>query len=165
MALLHGKNLDRGAVAGIRRGCGRCDAVRRMVNDELSACDRCIQDARARPFAQALSTGFLNVAEVVRTMVSGFLLIPQTIGYVYNKVRVLGRMFSLDNYTHGNHDPAAFKAETAQIEKDIQSQIKSIQSSSRAFFMNGTLDNGSVRNSIRSEERRVGKECRSRWSP
>ena len=28
-----------------------------------------------------------------------------------------------------------------------------------------TVSGGSVANSMRSEERRVGKECRSRWSP
>ena len=29
----------------------------------------------------------------------------------------------------------------------------------------GVLDIGYYKGSIRSEERRVGKECRSRWSP
>ena len=29
----------------------------------------------------------------------------------------------------------------------------------------GTIDDGGADDNFRSEERRVGKECRSRWSP
>ena len=33
------------------------------------------------------------------------------------------------------------------------------------IFVRDTLTNTTTRVSVRSEERRVGKECRSRWSP
>ena len=38
--------------------------------------------------------------------------------------------------------------------------IKNLKADENNWFLEGTFDSDS-----RSEERRVGKECRSRWSP
>ena len=50
-------------------------------------------------------------------------------------------------------------------QKAIRSDLYAAADEIRKKFCNKTLDTCSIINARRSEERRVGKECRSRWSP
>src|SRR5256885_4459096 len=59
------------------------------------------------------------------------------------------------------------KAETLLISASIESEIAVMESfEDRQLFLEDMgLHESGVARLIRSEERRVGKECRSRWSP
>src|SRR2546422_153936 len=75
---------------------------------------------------------------------------------VKRKIRLLG--VSLSGLTHGNEQLDLLDAERrAKLEK-----LTSATDRLRDRFGFGKLQFGG---SLRSEERRVGKECRSRWSP
>src|SRR3989338_629377 len=58
----------------------------------------------------------------------------------------------LVNYAKKNGIKVAFNPSTYQVEKGL-GELKKILENTDVFILN------------RSEERRVGKECRSRWSP
>src|SRR2546426_12673799 len=49
--------------------------------------------------------------------------------------------------------------------KDLSTVIRSAEEAANRVKAGGDLFIASVRPDFRSEERRVGKECRSRWSP
>src|SRR6266852_8092866 len=58
--------------------------------------------------------------------------------------------------------PAASRPEPAETEEAPIDPIDSAAADEPELLVDGTADLGAV---ARSEERRVGKECRSRWSP
>lgn len=107
-------------------------------------------------FCESLANGLLNVAETVRTMISGMLLIPQTVGYVYNKVRLLGRELNPKSWMTGAHSD--HNLETQELETTIQNQIKSIQTSAKNFFATG----GDSGNKARINIRERGREARNK---
>ena len=51
------------------------------------------------------------------------------------------------------------------IERNVHENITPIRRISRVAQIDGMTQRAIVVRDVRSEERRVGKECRSRWSP
>src|SRR4249919_3963122 len=49
--------------------------------------------------------------------------------------------------------------------REVPVAIQKSMEYARKSFVNVDLNNGTLWHAVRSEERRVGKECRSRWSP
>ena len=52
--------------------------------------------------------------------------------------------------------------------REIKNRIESVQQTRKitnAMYLIASTKLRKARNDLRSEERRVGKECRSRWSP
>src|SRR5690554_2749613 len=84
-----------------------------------------------------LAKGIDKVEEVVKGILGGHLETAQT-NAVAKKVNKV--MIAEDVYYPGESEPSE-------------------------IYMSVLMDRDSGRNVIRSEERRVGKECRSRWSP
>ena len=54
------------------------------------------------------------------------------------------------------------KARIRKGKKDIKNKVKNIRKKIRIRVRKGKKN---IKKNVRSEERRVGKECRSRWSP
>ena len=53
----------------------------------------------------------------------------------------------------------------SQIVEDIDEQEKEVKLRTRTILDRQVAEAAENRKKFRSEERRVGKECRSRWSP
>ena len=75
-----------------------------------------------------------------------------------------------------NHDPSLFeikdgnlillgKPRTDPIKHKTPYITGGVTTQGKKYFQNGRLEIRCKLEGLRSEERRVGKECRSRWSP
>ena len=79
---------------------------------------------------------------------------------------------SADLLSQSEHDTSSqsilistSEAVVKSVEQAVESQLKSLQTEARARQAWDTHGAFILVDSLRSEERRVGKECRSRWSP
>src|SRR3989442_13178687 len=67
---------------------------------------------------------------------------------------------------HGaQHEVAGLGRLHAQLRETAELCMKASETGHLVLSTVHTVDAGQTINRIRSEERRVGKECRSRWSP
>ena len=77
---------------------------------------------------------------------------------------------SLDRFPLNGPSSGTFPASEEEAQAGVLSAYKSIANMQRQYspytrFFDNITDAACFRENHRSEERRVGKECRSRWSP
>src|ERR1039457_5689847 len=76
------------------------------------------------------------------------------------------RIYTIAEFS--NNQPVSLRGEPIHLADQTRRDLHGARSIERRFlpagFVRGLI-NSEVFRSLRSEERRVGKECRSRWSP
>src|ERR1043166_1634008 len=86
-------------------------------------------------------------------------------GVAYNGLLFVSGQLSIDPAT-GEHKTGSIEEQTEQALSNVHAVLKAAGSDwDRVLKVNISVADIELWEPVRSEERRVGKECRSRWSP
>ena len=108
----------------------------------------------------------VNMPYVIERWPGGMLTNFPTIRKAVKKMATIDKLTNDGTYSNlSKREVLQISRQRAKLEKNLGSIADLTRLPSALFVIDVLKENIAVREANRSEERRVGKECRSRWSP